>query len=93
MDNYTISGTNIMKTTSQVNETTLTLPYNARQSIEVAATNCIGTSGPATFTYFEGEVNHMLCIVHHIHMHTYVYTVCERDGLVESKLKLVLITI
>ena len=55
MDNYTISGTNIMTTTSQINETTLTLPYNARQTIEVAATNCIGTSGPATFTYFEGR--------------------------------------
>jgi len=57
VDNYTISGTNIMTTTSLVNETTLTLPYNARQTIEVAATNCIGTSGSATFTYFEGEVN------------------------------------
>ena len=44
MDNYTISGTNIMTTTSQINETTLTLPYNANQTIEVAATNCIGTS-------------------------------------------------
>ena len=54
VDNYTISGTNIMTTTSQINETTLTLPYNARQTIEVAATNCIGTRGPATFTYFEG---------------------------------------
>ena len=54
VDNYTISGTNIMTTTSQINETTLTLPYNARQTIEVAATNCIGTSGTATFTYFEG---------------------------------------
>ena len=56
MDNYTISVTNIMITTSQINETTLTLPYNARQTIEVAATNCIGTSGTAMFTYFEGEV-------------------------------------
>ena len=55
MDNYTISGTNIMTTTSQINETTLTLPYNARQTIEVAATNCIGTSGPAMLTYFEGR--------------------------------------
>ena len=63
MDNYTISGTNVMITTSQINETTLTLPYNARQTIEVAATNCIGTSGTAMFTYFEGEVNYMLCIV------------------------------
>ena len=27
-----------MITTSQINETTLTLPYNARQTIEVAAT-------------------------------------------------------
>ena len=57
MDNYTISGTNIMRTTSQINETTLTLPYNARQTIEVAATNCIGSSQTATFTYFEGEVS------------------------------------
>ena len=56
MDNYTISGTNIMTTTSQINETTLTLPYNARQTIEVAATNCIGTSRTAVFTYFEGGV-------------------------------------
>ena len=56
MDNYTISGTNIMTTTSQINKTTLTLPYNARQALDVAATNCIGTSGPATFTYFEGSV-------------------------------------
>ena len=55
VDNYTISGTNIMTTTSQINETTLTLPYNARKTIEVAATNCIGTSGTATFTYFEGR--------------------------------------
>ena len=55
VDNYTISGTNIMTTTnSQINETTLTLQYNARQTIEVAATNCIGTSGSAMFTYFEG---------------------------------------
>ena len=63
MDNYTISGTNTMTTTSQINETTLTLPYNVRQTIEIAATNCIGTSGTAMFTYFEGEVNYMLCIV------------------------------
>ena len=55
MDNYTISGTNIMTTTSQINETALSLPYNARQTIEVAATNCIGTSGIAMFTYFEGR--------------------------------------
>ena len=54
MDNYTISGTSIMTTTSLVNETTLILPYNARQTIEVAATNCIGTSEPAVFRYFEG---------------------------------------
>ena len=54
LDNYTINGTNIMTTTSQINETTLTLPYNARQTIEVAATNCNGTSGPAMFNYFEG---------------------------------------
>ena len=45
-----------MTTTSQINETTLTLPYNARQTIKVAATNCIQTSGTATFTYFEGSV-------------------------------------
>ena len=56
VDNYTISGTNIMTTTSQINETTLTLPYNARQTIQVAATNCNGTSRTATFTYFEGSV-------------------------------------
>ena len=37
-------GTNIMTTTSLVNETPFTLPYNARQTIEVAATSCsIGT--------------------------------------------------
>ena len=53
MDNYTISGTNIMTTTSQINETTLAQPYNARQTIEVAATNCIGASRTAMFTYFE----------------------------------------
>ena len=56
VDNYTISGTNIMTATSQINETTLTLPYNARQTIEVAATNCIGTSRTATFTYFESRL-------------------------------------
>ena len=55
VNNYTISGTNIMTTTSQINETTLTLPYNTRQTIEVAATNCIGTSGMAMLTYFEGS--------------------------------------
>ena len=54
VDNYTISGTNIITTTSQINETTLTLPYNARQTIEVAATNCNGTSRSAMFVYFEG---------------------------------------
>ena len=54
MDNYTISGANIMTTTSQINETTLTLPYNASQTVEVATTNCNGTSGPAMLTYFEG---------------------------------------
>ena len=43
-----------MTATSQINETTLTLPYNARQTIEVAATNCNGTSGLAVLTYFEG---------------------------------------
>ena len=53
VDNYTISGANIMITTSQI---TFTLPYNARQTIEVAATNCNGTSRAATFTYFEGSV-------------------------------------
>ena len=73
VDNYTISGANIITTTSQINETTLTLPYNARQTMEVTATNCIGTSRAAMFTYFEGEVNDMLCIIHHIH-----------NGLVES---------
>ena len=45
-----------MTTTSLVNETTLTLPYNTRQIIEVAATNCIGTSGTAMLAYFEGSV-------------------------------------
>ena len=60
MDNYTISGTNIMTTTSQINETTLTLPYNARQTIEAAATNCNGTSRTAMFTYFEGRPTDML---------------------------------
>ena len=59
MNNYTISGTNIMTATSQINETTLTLPYNIRQTIEVAATNCIGTSGTAMFTYFEGGMSGM----------------------------------
>ena len=44
VDNYTISGTSIMTTTSQINKTTLTLPYNANQTIEIAASNCIGTS-------------------------------------------------
>ena len=57
VNNYTISGTNIMTTTSQINETTLTLPYNARRTIEVAATNCIGTSGMALLIYFEGEAS------------------------------------
>ena len=76
MDNYTISGANIMTTTSQINETILTLPYNARQTIEVAATNCIGTSGTAMFIYFEGEVNDVLCIVHKIH--TCIYMLCVR---------------
>jgi len=54
VDNYTISWTNIMTTTSLVNETTLTLPYNARRTIGVAAINCIGTSEPAMLAYFEG---------------------------------------
>ena len=76
MDNYTISGTNIMTTTSRINETTLTLPYNARQTIEVTATICIGTSRAAMLTYFEGEVNDMLCILHKIH--TYIYMLCVR---------------
>ena len=71
--NYTISGTNIMTNTSQINETTLTLPYNARQTIEVAATNCVGISGTAMFIYFEGRlvgyahhegVQYMYCILH-----------------------------
>ena len=64
VDNYTISGTNIMTTTSQINETTLTLPYNARQTIGVAAANCIGTSGTTILTYFEGEMNGMLYMYH-----------------------------
>ena len=46
-----------MTTTSQINETTLTLPYNARQTIEVAATNCIGTSRTAMLAYFEGRAS------------------------------------
>ena len=78
MDNYTINGTNIMITTSQINETTLTLPYNARQTIEVTATNCNGTSGTAIFTYFEGEVKDVLCIVHKIHTYRYMYMLCVR---------------
>ena len=57
MNNYTISGTNIMTITSLINETTLTLPYNARQTVEVAATNCIGTSRTAMLTYFEGRAS------------------------------------
>ena len=56
LDNYTISGTNIMTTTSQINAT-LTLPYNARQTIEVTAANCIGTSRMAMLIYFEGEAS------------------------------------
>ena len=65
MDNYTISGTNIMTTTSQINETTLTLPYNARQTIEVAAKNCNGTSGTVMFNYFEGgdSVSSSFCML------------------------------
>jgi len=57
VDNYTISGTNLMTITSQVNETTLTLPYSMSQDIGVTATNCNGSSETATFTYFEGETN------------------------------------
>lgn len=57
VDNYTVSGTSLMTTTSQVNETTLILPYSVRQNIGVAATNCNGTGGTATLTYFEGETN------------------------------------
>ena len=60
MDNYTISGTNIMTITSRINETTLTLPYNTSQTIQVAATNCNGTSRTAMFTYFEGRPTDML---------------------------------
>ena len=52
MNNYTISGANIMTTTSQINEATLILPYNARQTTEVAATSCNGT---AMFNYSEGR--------------------------------------
>ena len=63
VDNYTISGTTIMTITSQINETTLTLPYNARQTIEVAATNCIGTSRTAMLTYFEGRASNMLAVL------------------------------
>ena len=48
-----------MTATSHINETTLTLPYNARQTLEVAATNCIGTSGTAMLTYFEGRASEM----------------------------------
>ena len=56
VDNYTISGTNLMTTTSQVNQTVLTLPYSISENIAVAATNCNGTSETTTFTYFEGGV-------------------------------------
>ena len=56
VDNYTISGTNLMITTSQVNHTTLTLPYSMSQNIGVTATNCNGTSGTTAFTYFEGGI-------------------------------------
>ena len=62
VDNYTISGANIMTTTSRINETTLSLPYNARQTIEVAATNCIRTSRTATFTYFKGRAGGIIMI-------------------------------
>ena len=41
-----------MTNTSQINEATLILPYNAGQTTEVAATNCNGT---AMFNYFEGR--------------------------------------
>ena len=78
MDNYTISGTSIMTTTSQINETTLTLSYNARQTIEIAATNCIGTSGTAMLTYFEGEVSVMPIVKGP----SIIYTACKRGVLV-----------
>ena len=60
VDNYTISGSNLMTTTSQVNQTTLTLPYSTSQNIVVAATNCNGTSETTAFTYFECEAIHFL---------------------------------
>lgn len=57
VNNYTISGDSFVTTTSQINQTTLILPYSVRQNIGVTATNCDGTSETATFTYFEGEAN------------------------------------
>ena len=45
-------GPTLWTTTSQINEATLVLSYNAGQTTEVAATNCIGT---AMFNYSEGR--------------------------------------
>ena len=82
MDNYTISGINIMITTSQINETTLTVPYNARQTIEVAATNCIGTSRTAMFTYSEGGVMVIMMIELYINC---TYNCTAPNGVVLAK--------
>jgi len=65
VDNYTIIGTSFVTTTSQVNETTVTLPYSVSQNIGVTATNCNGTSETATFAYFEGETNSFSCSYTH----------------------------
>lgn len=54
-DNYTISGTQFMATFLETNETTLTLPYNEPQAINITTNNCIGSSSAITLIIYEGK--------------------------------------
>ena len=54
--NYTIAGTHFLTTSTETNETTITLPYNESQTINVTANNCIGSSNAASVTFFERKL-------------------------------------
>ena len=65
VDNYTITATNLMSTTSSSQtsnktEAMLTLPYNEEYTVEIVATNCAGRGDIVTFSYFEGKICHTL---------------------------------
>jgi len=55
--NYTIAGTNFLTTTTEINEISITLPYNELQTISVTANNCIGSSSAASVTFFERKLS------------------------------------